>query len=60
VDIFEVCSLNPPRKLIPVLQKDLKDGIDKPKMILFEDFKNDVTTAARQAKKQTPAQKSHP
>ncbi|MGB2663606.1 MAG: hypothetical protein WAK48_06365 [Candidatus Acidiferrum sp.] len=52
--------MNPPRKLIPVLQKDLKDGIDKPKMILFEDFKNDVTTAARQAKKQTPAQKSHP
>ncbi len=61
VDIFWVYSLNPQRKLIPVWQKDMKDGLDKPKMILFEDFKNDVTTAAAdQAKKQTPARKSNP
>ncbi len=35
VDKFWVYSMNPQRQLIPVWQKDLKDGLDKPKMILL-------------------------
>jgi hypothetical protein len=36
----------------PIWQRELKDGLDTPKMILFNDFRDDVTAAAaRQTKK---------
>ena len=45
----------------PVWQKELKDGLDAPKMVLFNDFRDDVTVAAaRQTKKPTATRKSTP
>jgi len=62
VDMFSVYSTNPQGTLSgPVWQKSLKDGLDAPELILFEEFKKDVTTAAaKQAKKQISAQTSTP
>jgi hypothetical protein len=55
VDLFSVYSLNPQGKLSgPLWQKNLKDGLNAPKMVLFKDFKNDVITAPLQAKESTP------
>jgi hypothetical protein len=47
VDMFCVYSLDPQGKLSgPLWQKNLKDGLSAPKMVLFKDFKNDVTRSA--------------
>ncbi|MGB9432801.1 MAG: hypothetical protein WBQ89_11205, partial [Candidatus Acidiferrum sp.] len=56
VDMFWVYSLNPQGKLSgPLWQKSLKDGLSAPKMLLFEDFKNDVISRAPlQTKENTP------
>jgi hypothetical protein len=47
VDMFCVYSLSPQGKLSgPLWQKNLKDGLSAPKMVLFKDFKKDVIERA--------------
>ncbi len=47
VDMFCIYSQNPPGKLSgPLWQKNLRDGLSAPKMVLFRDFKNDVISSA--------------
>jgi hypothetical protein len=61
-DIFWVYSLEPDGKLTgPVWQKSLKDGLDAPKLILFEKFKEDVAASvAAQSKNQSATKKTTP
>jgi hypothetical protein len=62
VDMFWAYSRNSQGTLTgPVWQKNLEDGLDAPKLVLFEDFRKDVTVAAtKQAKKHTPRPKNTP
>ncbi len=47
VDMICVYSQNPQGKLSGLLwQKNLKDGLSAPKLVLFKDFKNDVVSSA--------------
>ncbi len=56
VDMLCVYSLNPQGKLSgPLWQKNLKDGLSPPKMVLFKDLKNDaISGPPLQAKEKTP------
>jgi hypothetical protein len=57
-DLFWVYWRNTDGKLNgPIWQESLKDGLATPKLVLFQDFKDEVTKkAAEQAKKKAPPQ----